>query len=370
MNLNLKRAFELTISKVLYIGKGAQITMLANSLLVESSLDGIVAKAGGGQTNATQLFNEVNEVGTVASAGDSVKLPPAQKGLTVFVVNKGANAMQVFGYNTDTVDDVAAATGVSHMPNSIVIYTCTTAGKWRSNGLATGYSGSLQTLSYKDAISAAGTTQATATPLVAMINTVSSVSAGQGVNLPASAAGLSIVVQNTGSNPLLVYPFQGASDTINGVAAANGVAILPGSVATFNCTAAGAWNTMPASAKSAAFNTASNTTAFTATGAQVTGGTASVDFAITGTLAGAQNVTLPTVANLVLAMHSPTVGSSFRLRIINESGGAFAWTVVTNTGWTLTGTMSIAQNTWREFVVTLTSLTTATLQSVAVGTYS
>jgi hypothetical protein len=32
--------------------------------------------------------------------------------------------------------------------------------------------------------------------------------------------------------------------------------------------------------------------------------------------------------------------------------------------------MTIAQNTWREFVVTLVSLTTATLQSVAVGTYS
>ena len=40
------------------------------------------------------------------------------------------------------------------------------------------------------------------------------------------------------------------------------------------------------------------------------------------------------------------------------------------TGWTLTGTMTIANNTWREFVVTLNTLTTATLQNVAVGTFS
>jgi hypothetical protein len=44
--------------------------------------------------------------------------------------------------------------------------------------------------------------------------------------------------------------------------------------------------------------------------------------------------------------------------------------VTTNTGWTLSGTMTIAANTWREFVVTLNTLTTATLQSVATGTYS
>ena len=54
-------------------------------------------------------------------------LPPAvvnqgvtnQAGLTVLVINHGANPMQVFGSGTDTINDVAAATGVSQMQGSM-----------------------------------------------------------------------------------------------------------------------------------------------------------------------------------------------------------------------------------------------------------
>jgi hypothetical protein len=221
-----------------------------------------------------------------------------------------------------------------------------------------------------DAISAAGTTQATATQLTAMVNTVSTVASGSGVALPPSKAGRQITVINTGANALLVYPAQGASDTINGVAATNGVSLFPGAVTTFNCTLAGAWTTQPDTTKSAAFNTNTATSGTTLTAANITGGQSTVDLAMTGTLGAGANAQLPTVAAMVLALHCPTVGTSYRLRIINESSANFAWTVTTNTGWTLTGTMTIAQNTWREFVVTLTSLTAATLQSVATGTFS
>lgn len=78
------------------------------------------------------------------------------------------------------------------------------------------------------------------------------------------------------------------------------------------------------------------------------------------------------ILNLVSGNYAQTttVGTAYRFRVTNASSGAFAWTIVTNTGWTLGGTMTINQNTWREFVLTLNSLTTATLQSVATGTFS
>lgn len=221
-----------------------------------------------------------------------------------------------------------------------------------------------------DAISAAGTTQATGTQLSEGVNTIGTVGAGSGVNLPASRAGATVTVINAGANPLLVYPLQGATDTINGIAATIGVSILPGVTAIFYATVAGAWTTQPASTKAAAFNTNTATAGTTLTAANVTGGTNSVDLALTGTLGAGANAQMPTVAAMTLAMQAPTIGSSFRLRIANQSSANFAWTVTTNTGWTLTGTMTIAQNTWREFVVTLTSLTAATLQNVAVGTFS
>lgn len=120
----------------------------------------------------------------------------------------------------------------------------------------------------------------------------------------------------------------------------------------------------------AGFNSNAATGNTVLTAADLVGGTASVDLAMTGALSGAANAQLPTVANLVAALSSPTAGTSYRFRVINESSANDAWTITTDTGWTLVGTMSIAQNTWREFVLQLTSLTTATLTSTATGSYS
>lgn len=114
---------------------------------------------------------------------------------------------------------------------------------------------------------------------------------------------------------------------------------------------------------------ATNTTAFTATGAQVAGA-GEVVLNLTGALAAGANITLPTAANIIAGIPNAQTGNRYILRIINSSSGAFAWTVVTNTGLTLTGTMTIAQNTWREFVVTITSGSAVSVQAIGTGTQS
>jgi hypothetical protein len=120
------------------------------------------------------------------------------------------------------------------------------------------------------------------------------------------------------------------------------------------------------------FNVATNTAAFTAAGTQISGA-AQVYLNLSGTLAAGAALTLPTVANLIAALpasvQSSPVGLSWQVRIINSSSGAFAWTVTTNTGWTLGGTsQAIAQNTWQDYVLTITSATTASLQAAGKGT--
>lgn len=127
---------------------------------------------------------------------------------------------------------------------------------------------------------------------------------------------------------------------------------------------------MKMSAVRTKYTVATDTTAFTATGAQISGGDIQTVLNLTGTLGAGAAITLPTVAALVAAISGPRVGQSWFLRIMNQSSANFAWTVTTNTGWTLAGTMTIAQNTYRDFVVTLTSLTAATLQSLGTGTQS
>lgn len=109
------------------------------------------------------------------------------------------------------------------------------------------------------------------------------------------------------------------------------------------------------------------------TAANLTGSSNDVTLALTGALTGAANATTDTAANIVAAMASPAVGAAYKLRIINESSGAFTWTVVGGTGVTISGTATIAQNTWREFVVTVTAVgatPTVTFTNVGTGTYS
>lgn len=123
------------------------------------------------------------------------------------------------------------------------------------------------------------------------------------------------------------------------------------------------WNQMPISQASLVYNTNTATSATTLTAANITGGNDEVTLALTGTLGAGANATLPTVAALVATQPNFVIGQTYKLRIVNFSSGNFSWTVVTNTGWTLNGTMTIAQNAARSFYISFQSRTAATLQS-------
>lgn len=59
--------------------------------------------------------------------------------------------------------------------------------------------------------------------------------------------------------------------------------------------------------------------------------------------ASAASYTLPTVAALEAALGNAKVGSSFPVSVINADGsGSGVITLVTNTGWTLVGLMTVA----------------------------
>jgi hypothetical protein len=62
----------------------------------------------------------------------------------------------------------------------------------------------------QDSITAAGTTNADATPLSAAINRVTTTAASTGVRLMLPESGSGVVVINSGANALLVYPGTGA----------------------------------------------------------------------------------------------------------------------------------------------------------------
>lgn len=104
-----------------------------------------------------------------------------------------------------------------------------------------------------------------------------------------------------------------------------------------------------------------------------------------GLLTGALDVYLTTTANGANALTTRTAaqlyadaqvafglqnlnGTSYFLRITNTGNNTVTLTAGANV--TLTGTMTVATNTFRDFVVTLNSPNSITIQSVGVGTIS
>jgi hypothetical protein len=111
---------------------------------------------------------------------------------------------------------------------------------------------------------------------------------------------------------------------------------------------------------------AANTTSFVASAAQVAGSMLSV-LDLTGTLGAGATVTTPSAATILAALPWVLTGSSWVLRILNNSAAAFTWTLVGGTGVTVVGTATVAQATWREWLATVTGGSALTVQNVGAG---
>ena len=77
-----------------------------------------------------------------------------------------------------------------------------------------------------------------------------------------------------------------------------------------------------------------------------------------GTPTAAATYTLPTAALLVAGIANCKVGSSFLLIVNNKSAGAFTITVAAGAGGTGDGTLTVAQNVIRAFLILITNVTT------------
>ena len=226
----------------------AGLPLQLGDFILESAQDNITATAGGGQAAAFQINSQTSRIVTVASIGDSIQLPSATPGLELIVINHGANSMQVYGNAADTLDDQASTAGVSQMSNSMVIFTCVTAGSWYTEGLSSGYSKALglQTFSYATIPANATNTQASGTAVTSMLVNVTGGAAGS-VTLPASQPGLEMTVHNISAFAVSVFPNAGGTTTekIN-AGASNAALAMPASTSTvFTCNVAGQWWSVP-----------------------------------------------------------------------------------------------------------------------------
>lgn len=91
---------------------------------------------------------------------------------------------------------------------------------------------------------------------------------------------------------------------------------------------------------------------------------------LTSTNATPGSQAMRTVAQVLADTPALQVGMSYMLRITNTGAGTLTLATDASTQFTMTGTMTVPQNTFRDFVVTINTATTGTVQAVAVGTFS
>jgi hypothetical protein len=350
---------------------GAQTfsNLTLTGLLSESATDGITASTTQTQAAATLMTTELNRITVCATNGNGVALPVATPGLTIVVINRTTKWITVYGNNTaaDTIDDVATGTGVQQMSNSTCIYSCTIANKWYTEGLGTGYAGSLQTLSFADGLSAnAGGVQAAATPITTTIARFTTVGgAGYSAVLPAAAPGLVIDVVNASTtNSMAIFP--AGSDAINSLAGAAAFTLPQGGVVTFVSTIAGFWHTQYVN-PTASLPFSQYVTIAIASGVPTGANVAGAQFC-TLLQSGATALTTPTAAAMLAAIPNASAGIQWKLRVINTNAGTL--TITMDGTVTSTGTLTLVTNSWRDFDMTMTSTTAATMKSVGTGTYN
>lgn len=206
------------------------------------STAGITAGTTQTQAGATALTTYLNLVSTNATAGNGVLLPPSFAGAEAVVINGTANALQVYGTGSDTVNGATATVGVSQPANSVYTYRAAAAGAWFSSA-GGNYAGALPLSSTANGLTAhSGGGQGSALPLTASINRVTTVAAANdSVLLPASIPGSQIMVVNAAAaNSMNVFPQTG--DAINALAANTAFAMAANKTANFICAVAGTWN--------------------------------------------------------------------------------------------------------------------------------
>lgn len=221
------------------------------------------------------------------------------------------------------------------------------------------------TTSVADALTAhAGGGQGSGLALTKSINRVTTAAtAGDSVVLPAALAGKSITVENSAAaNPIDIFPATG--DAINTLAVNTAVRINANYMVEFKCSVAGTWVTSPILPKPATFVTNTTTTTFAA--GQLTGGAFVV---YTNTQGTPGSIQTRTAAQMFSDAGNVQIGDTYMLRVINGQGTGVL-TITAGSNVTLTGTMTLAINSWRDFVVTFTDATHLVIQNAGTGTFS
>lgn len=188
---------------------------------------------------------------------------------------------------------------------------------------------------------------------------------------PGLGVGMSyeLVISNTGAGTLVLVTDSGSGFTMTG-----NMSVPQNTVSTFTVTL----NTATTGTVQFIGNTpittlppAKFTTINVTTGTLAAGNASGAAFvSLTSTNATPGNQAMRTVAQVLTDTPGLSVGHAYVLRITNTGAGTLTLATDGSAQFTMTGTMTVPQNTFRDFVVTINTATTGTVQAIGTGTFS
>ena len=221
----------LTASSVLKTDASSNLTTGTVSLTTQVS--GILPAANGGSGTSTIPTNGQLQIGN--GTGYTVASVASGTGISTTV---GAGSLQINNTGVLSITGTGSQISASSSTGNVTLSTPAT---FVAPGTIQDTTGMY--LSTTTPISAAGSTQGTATGLTKSYNIVTTVASNTGVRLPTpSTGGLIIVVVNRGANTLNVYPQSGG--TIDGAASNAAVTLVTNSVGTYEASTITQWYTI------------------------------------------------------------------------------------------------------------------------------
>lgn len=339
-----------------------------------SAQNNIVAHAGGGQANATPLGSAFNSIGICASTNDSVVLPLAISGTgPVTVYNATGQNLAVYPKGSDTINSGTSPLIV--LAGTTVLLTCVPGSNWTSLGqFVVPYetSTSISTIGNGTltAIALTGGIIVRSGPSSAFTDTTDT-AANIIAAIPNAFVGeyVGLFIENTTN---FYETLQGGLGvTISGITSVppnsqmyGYVIVTSGTTVTVSSVTVNSPNNLPVSQ----FSTGTTVGTFAIT--QLTGANFTV---YTNTVANPGSINSRTALQMVSDIPNSYLGQSWMLRIINGQGTGVLTAPATGVaGVTVTGTNTIATNTWRDYQCSITNLATPaiTMQNVGTGTFS
>ncbi len=273
---------------------GGTTPALGTFTFAQASASDNLTATGTDRSGALALTTEYNNI-TSTPSGTGVVLTAAVVGRTIVVFNNGGNDLQVYGNGSDTINNVAGATGVTLAATTSAAFTTVDSGAWVyairvqsdwdevvssspsfiqnkptigtiasqnaddvtiSGGTIDGTTINGSTIggitpaagaftfvngSVTNAITAAGTNRGTATVLTTQVNIVTAGAASTGVVLPSSTPVGAIVTLANYSNTPSVHVYAPGSGTINSEPGTTGVILDKNTIGFFTYSAADTW---------------------------------------------------------------------------------------------------------------------------------